>query len=72
MKIILSRLMYDRFTGFNLNLELITHMDIHTIVRVTPPFWYAVFRGDLDGTQLAQRVGTQKFCYIVRRHQFLL
>ena len=46
-------------------------------MRVTPPplFWYAVFRGVLDGTQYAKgwyACSTQKFCYIVRRHQFLL
>jgi len=31
-------------------------------MRVTPPFWYAVFRGDLDGTQYA------KGRYAVRRN----
>ena len=38
----------------------------------TPPFWYAVFRGGFR--RYAVRKGsvrsTQKFCYIVRRHQF--
>jgi len=31
-------------------------------MRVTPPLWYAVFRGDLDGTQYA------KGRYAVRRN----
>jgi len=32
------------------------------------PFWYAVFRGGGGKTVRS----TQKFCYIVRRHRFLL
>ena len=45
-------------------------------MRVTPPpsFWYAVFRGGVR--RYAVRKGsvriTQKSCYIVRRHTFLL
>jgi len=35
-------------------------------MRVTPPFWYAVFRGDLDGTQYA------KGRYAVRRNSVIL
>ena len=38
----------------------------------TPPFWYAVFRGVLDGTQYAKGwYAVHRFCYIVRRHRFL-
>ena len=41
----------------------------------TPTLWYAVFRGCLGGTHAVRKgsvCGTQKSCYIVRRHQFLL
>ena len=34
-------------------------------MRVTPPFWYAVFKGDLDGTQYA------KGRYAVRRNSVI-
>ena len=34
-------------------------------MRVTFPFWYAVFRGDLDGTQYA------KSRYAVRRNSVI-
>ena len=34
-------------------------------LRVTPPFWYAVFRGDLDRTQYA------KGQYAVRRNSVI-
>ena len=34
-------------------------------MRVTPPFWYAVFRGVLDGTQYA------KGRYAVRRNSVI-
>jgi len=35
-------------------------------MKVTPHFWYAVFRGDLDGTQYA------KGRYAVRRNSVIL
>ena len=71
MKTILSRLMYDRFTGFNLNLELITHINIHTIVRVTPPPFGTQYSGGFrrNAVRKGSVRSTQKF---VRRHQFLL
>jgi len=39
-----------------------------------PPFWYAVFRGVLGRYAVLKGSvrSTQKSCYIVRRHLFLL
>jgi len=49
----------------NLFLILTHYIDHGHHLRVTPPFWYAVFRGNLDGTQYA------KGRYAVRRNSVI-